>query len=235
MTLADGVQPQVRRRPASWWQGDLDHTRPALPRAEAVTLAEISSAAARIEAWAGRAEIVAEAQDLANRRSAIAECVHHTRRDVGGGSRGKFSARHSPSRRIEPTTFGRVAASTSRGRKRGQPARAHSPRWQDVGMTWDPPTPDATPVDPAESKSWSSRRWLFLVILPIVVIGLVMNAQESEPKSGPDQYRREVVDTLARQRDCASLQARFDDWADGGFTDSIEYADAAMRRIGCYG
>jgi hypothetical protein len=53
-----------------------------------------------------------------------------------------------------------------------------------------------------------------------------------------------MVDTLARQGDCSSLQDRFDDAYDmrgpAGTEKNkrnlalMEYADDAMRRIGCY-
>ena len=57
---------------------------------------------------------------------------------------------------------------------------------------------------------------------------------------------REMVDNLAAEGDCSSLQARFDDAADAveGFGGDptnndrnlalMDYADDALRRIGCY-
>lgn len=48
---------------------------------------------------------------------------------------------------------------------------------------------------------------------------------------------REMIDNLAADGDCASLQARFDDAADAGGernTALMKYADEAMDRIGCY-
>ena len=124
-------------------------------------------------------------------------------------------------------------------------------------MNWKPPAdgklPDgweATNVKDGTFLGTSPKVWLAAGAIILVIVAGVIGASSGgndDTSSSPrrDAYRS-TVDALSDDGDCASLQARFNDWADGNeanpagserardFLWGMEYADDAMRRIGCY-
>ncbi len=116
------------------------------------------------------------------------------------------------------------------------------------------PPPSGQPVGD-ESKRRGLEVWHYVVggaaVLFVLVAGAsaVLTSGDDDGDGGGSRgdlipAHREMVDNLADDGDCASLQDRFDDAdANRGEAGSeqarrnaalMRYADEAMRRIGCY-
>jgi hypothetical protein len=135
--------------------------------------------------------------------------------------------------------------------------------WDHAPTPVTPATPRHRPAvltDPARKKPQSQRFAELPTIAKVGIIALAgaaligfaafvtFSSDDSDPARSPASAllpaHRSMVDTLARQGDCSSLQDRFDDAYDNrgpGNTEKhtrnlalMEYADDAMRRIGCY-
>lgn len=93
-------------------------------------------------------------------------------------------------------------------------------------MNW--PAPPQPTTDPPLVRL--ARRWWWV---PIAVIGAVVFVvvELSDPQDDVHPGIVDMVDTLAAQGDCKSLQEAFDRSDDPG---ELSYIDAALERTGCY-
>ena len=106
-------------------------------------------------------------------------------------------------------------------------------------MAWKPPadgqlpegwTTSSTEREPHRVFGVKVRTWaILLVVVVAAAIFAGIAGSDDDPDVSPGFAS--VIDALEAEGDCASLQARFDDTDD---VDEMEYADAAMRRAGCY-
>lgn len=89
-------------------------------------------------------------------------------------------------------------------------------------------------------------------VATLLIIGALSGDDSQSPSQSPSvqssrrSIYKDTVDWLADDKDCRSLQARFDDWFDGNqsneagsgraldFLYGMNYSDDAMRGIGCY-
>ncbi len=144
-------------------------------------------------------------------------------------------------------------------RRMGRPDNTGTPRDGRPSNGLPPPQPTEPPPADAPQERQPSlfdryKVWFIAAGLVILVAAMGVNSLvggDDDTPSNPGSSttgllpaHRDMVDTLAAEGDCASLQARFDDAADNRGTPGsdlaarnlalMEYADDAMRRIGCY-